>query len=158
MSDLHHAAERLALVLTENGMQRMTARVFAALLFAEGDTMTAGDLGQQLNVSAGAVSGAVKTLLTVGMIERVPAPGSRRDHYRFRDDAWSTVMTAKNHVIKVMEETASEGIEAAGPDSAAGRRLAEMRDFYRYVLGQTELILDRWSAARAEGEYPTPAP
>jgi len=35
MSDTADAAEQLALMLTQNGLQRMTARVLAAFLFAE---------------------------------------------------------------------------------------------------------------------------
>ena len=32
-----------------------------------------------------------------------------------------------------MREAAEEGIGAVGEDSIAGRRLAEMRDFYSYL-------------------------
>jgi DNA-binding transcriptional regulator GbsR (MarR family) len=63
----------------------MTARVLAALLFTEQPAMTAGDLGARLQASSGAISGAVKMLTSVGLVERVPAPASRRDHYRLRD-------------------------------------------------------------------------
>ena len=44
--------------------------------------MTAGEIAGQLSISSGAFSTAVKTLTRVGLIERVPAPGSRREHYR----------------------------------------------------------------------------
>ncbi|WP_412539500.1 MarR family transcriptional regulator [Longispora sp. K20-0274] len=149
---LHDAAERLALVFVENGMQRMAARVFCAVLFAEKATVTAGDIAERLDVSAGAVSGAIKTLTTVGLIERVPAPGSRRDHFRFRADAWATLLTSKNHVLTVMREAADEGIAVAGADSPAGERLAEMRDFYTYMLRETELMLERWHAYERRGQ------
>ena len=55
-----------------HGMQRMTARVLATLLFTEQPTMTAGDLGERLQASSGAISGAVKMLTSVGLVERVP--------------------------------------------------------------------------------------
>ena len=42
------AAEQLALVLTNHGLQRMTARVLSALLFTEQPTITAGELADQL--------------------------------------------------------------------------------------------------------------
>ncbi|GIG62069.1 hypothetical protein Lfu02_64410 [Longispora fulva] len=145
---LHDAAERLALVLVENGMQRMAARVFCAVLFAEQETVTAGDIAERLDVSAGAVSGAIKTLITVGLIERVPAPGSRRDHFRFQSDAWATLLASKNQVLTVMRAAADEGIAAAGVDSPAGERLAEMRDFHSYMLEETDLMLQRWHAYR----------
>ncbi|MGY0234268.1 GbsR/MarR family transcriptional regulator [Longispora urticae] len=148
---LHDAAERLALVFVENGMQRMAARVFCAVLFAERETVTAGEIAEQLDVSAGAVSGAIKTLITVGLIQRVPAPGSRRDHFRFQTDAWATLLTSKNNVLDVMRQAADEGIAAAGIDSPAGERLAEMRNFYAYMLQETEQMLDRWREYEARG-------
>ncbi|MFF8394592.1 GbsR/MarR family transcriptional regulator [Streptomyces sp. NPDC016172] len=52
--------------------------------------MTAADLCEELSISSGTVSTAIKQLIPVGLAERVPAPGSRRDHYRFREGAWAT--------------------------------------------------------------------
>ncbi|APU15361.1 MULTISPECIES: GbsR/MarR family transcriptional regulator [Actinoalloteichus] len=150
MTDLMDAAERLALTLTEGGMQRMTARVMSALLFAEQETVTAGELAERLKISPGTVSTAVKNLATVGLIERVPAPGSRREHFRFRGDAWTTLMSSKNTTLKVMQDAAQEGIDTAGEDSVAGRRLVEMRDFYGYLMAELPPVIDRWTAAKIE--------
>lgn len=72
---LDEAAERLALTLAQGGMQKTTARVMTALLFSRQETMTANDLCDELQISSGAVSGAVKQLLPIGMIERISAPG-----------------------------------------------------------------------------------
>ena len=72
------AAERLALVLTETGMRRMHARTLAVFLFTDAEAVTMGEIGERLGVSTGSVSGAIKGLLSVERIERLPAPGSRR--------------------------------------------------------------------------------
>ncbi|CAL9306674.1 hypothetical protein SUDANB51_04117 [Streptomyces sp. enrichment culture] len=53
--------------------------------------MTAAALCEELSISSGDVSTAIKQLIPVGLVERVPAPGSRRDHYRFREGAWDTL-------------------------------------------------------------------
>ena len=97
-ADPNEAAEQLALVLASHGLQRMTARVLAALLFTEQPTMTMGELADRLQASSGAISGAIKMLTSVGLAERVPAPASRRDHYRLRDDAWALLFTNQNAV------------------------------------------------------------
>ena len=60
-------------MLTTHGLQRMTARVLAALLFTEQPTMTMGELADRLQASSGAISGAIKMLTSVGLVERVPA-------------------------------------------------------------------------------------
>jgi DNA-binding transcriptional regulator GbsR (MarR family) len=129
-------------------MQRMTARVFAALLFTEQDTLTAGEITELLTISSGSVSTALKSLTAVGLIERVPAPGSRREHFRFREDAWATLMSEQNQLVKVMREAAEQGIAATGEDSPAGRRLAEMRDFYDYLWRELPALIDRWKTQR----------
>ena len=102
-ADPSEAAEQLALVLTTHGLQRMTARVLATLLFTEQPTMTMGELADRLQASSGAISGAIKMLTSVGLVERVPAPASRRDHYRLRDDAWAVLYTNQNEVISAMQ-------------------------------------------------------
>ena len=54
--------------------------------------MTMGELADRLQASSGAISGAIKMLTSVGLVERVPAPASRRDHYRLRDNAWAVLL------------------------------------------------------------------
>ena len=75
-SDPQETAEQLALVLSSHGLQRMTARVLSSLLFTEQQTMTMGELADRLRASTGAISGALKMLTSVGLVERVPARGA----------------------------------------------------------------------------------
>lgn len=147
-SGRRQAAERLALALSRAGLQRMPARVLAAVLFTDTATLTPGELAEQLNVSPGSVSGALKMLTTVGLIEQVPVPGSRRDHHRMRADAWTTLYSSQNALVQVMQDAAEEGIKATGEDSAAGQRLAEMRDFYAFLFRELPALIDRWHASR----------
>ncbi|TMR92312.1 GbsR/MarR family transcriptional regulator [Nonomuraea basaltis] len=138
------AAERLALTLADGGLQRMAARTLAVFLFTDQDSVTAGDIAERLDASAGSVSGAVKSLLLVGLIERLPAPGSRREHYRLRDDAWATLFTSQNPVIQVMIQAAQAGIDTTAADDPAHRRLTQMRDFYQFMLNEIPALLERW--------------
>jgi DNA-binding transcriptional regulator GbsR (MarR family) len=142
--DQQAAAEHLALVLTTHGLQRMTARVLAALLFAEQPSVTMGELADRLQASSGAISGAIKMLTSVGLVERVPAPASRRDHYRLRDDAWAVLYTNQNEVISAMQDAADAAITVIGRDSLARQRLTQMRDFYAFLLAEIPALLDRW--------------
>ncbi len=149
-------AEELALTLTRNGLQRMTARVLSALLFTEQETLTAGEIAERLRASTGSVSTALRALTTTGLAERVPVPGSTRTHYRCPDDAWVRLMSTQNETVRTMLAAAERGIEAAGEDSTAGRRLATMRDFYTYLMSELPPLLDRWqrlaSGNAAQGE------
>ncbi|WP_433281618.1 GbsR/MarR family transcriptional regulator [Micromonospora sp. CA-244673] len=147
MADTLEAAERMALVLAQGGMQKATARVLAALLFTDTDSVTAPELSEWLGISSGAVSGAIKMLSTVGLIERVPVPASRREHYRLRDGAWATLMSTQNGMVQAMFRAANDGIKAVGDNTPAARRLAEMRDFYEFMFRELPALIDRWKAA-----------
>ena len=142
--------ERFALVFTNWGLQRMVARVYAALLVTEAPTMTMPELAETLNASAGAISGAVKTLTTIGLVQRVPAPGSRREHYAIDDDGWYRAMEQKNQmVIGQMRDLAADGLDkVGGADSVAGHRLAEMHDFYSLMHEEMPILLRRWEEFR----------
>lgn len=144
------AAEELALILTRNGMQRMTARVLGILLFTQQDTITAGEIAERLKASPGSVSGAIKMLSPTGLIEKVPVPGSRREHFRFPDDGWPTLMSAQNDVVRLMQEAAERGAATVGPETRAGRRLTDMRDFYAYLMKELPAVIDRWRAERKQ--------
>nr|WP_235211183.1 MarR family transcriptional regulator [Nocardia brasiliensis] len=151
---LRAAAEKLALTLSDGGgMQRSTARVMTALLYTEQDTMTAADLCEELAISSGAVSTAIKHLIPVGLIERVPAPGSRRDHYRFRAGAWAALMSQQNTMLATMRDAAQEGLDATAADTVSARRLHEMQDFYTYMTNELVPLIDRWRE-RYTAEHP----
>ena len=131
-------------MLSTHGMQRMTARVLATLLFTEQPTMTAGDIADRLHASAGAISAAIKMLTSVGLVERVPAPASRRDHYRLRDNAWAIQYTNQNEVTSAVLKAAEDGIAATADGSLARQRLTQMRDFYEFLFQEIPTLLDRW--------------
>jgi DNA-binding transcriptional regulator GbsR (MarR family) len=138
-------AERLALVLTQAGLQRMTARLLAALLFTDADSLTAAELGDALGASAGSVSTGIRSLIHTGLVERVPAPGSRRERFRLRDDAWAALYASQNRVLRELRESAEAGIAEAAPDSPAKRRLADMRDFYAHLQAALPGLLSQWN-------------
>jgi DNA-binding transcriptional regulator GbsR (MarR family) len=143
-SDSQETAEQLALVLSTHGMQRMTARVLAALLFTEQPTMTMGELADRLQASSGAISGAIKMLTSVGLVERVPAPASRRDHYRLRDNAWAVQYTNQNEVTTAVLKATEAGIAATEDGGLARQRLTQMRDFHNFLMDEIPAVLDRW--------------
>lgn len=137
-------AERLALALAEAGLQRMVARVLAAFLFTDRESLTAGQLGEQLGASAGSISAAITMLRTVGLIEPAPTPGSRRAHYRMRDDAWATLMSAQNTVLGMMSDIAEQGLARTPAGSPAAHRLRRMGEFYRYLQAELPALLKQW--------------
>ena len=142
--------ESLGLVLSQIGMQRMSARVFAALMTTDDARLTAADLASQLSVSPAAVSGAVRFLEQVGLVAKEREPGERRDHYRLYDDLWYATFMKRDRMIIMWRDAAENGIDALGEDSPAGKRLAEMRDFLSFMLVELNAMYERWHKLRAE--------
>ncbi|MGW9129318.1 GbsR/MarR family transcriptional regulator [Streptomyces sp. NPDC055681] len=136
--------ERFAADMTEAGMQRMASRVFAALLADDDGSMTSAELGEQLQISPAAVSGAINYLTQVSMVGRERDPGSRRDRYRLHNEIWYATFASRDRVLTRWEHTLREGALTLGRDTPAGARLTETAEFFEFL--QTELIglMDRW--------------
>jgi hypothetical protein len=66
-------------------------------------------------------------LTSVGLGERVPAPASRRDHYRLRDNAWAIQYTNQNEVTSAVLKAAEAGITATEDGTLARQRLIQIR-------------------------------
>jgi hypothetical protein len=57
--------------------------------------------------------GIDELLMSVGLVERMPALASRRDHYRLRDNAWAVLYTNQNEVLAAMQRAAEAGVAEA---------------------------------------------
>lgn len=147
-SDVDRFVERFAINLVEAGLPRMPSRVFAALLVSEGGKLTAAELATQLQVSPAAVSGAVRYLLQVRMIERGRDPGERRDHYAMPPGLWYEAVTRRDAVLGTWIKAMEEGISVVRPGSAAAARLEESRDFFQFLHDELPALFDRWRARR----------
>ncbi|MFF8844937.1 GbsR/MarR family transcriptional regulator [Streptomyces sp. NPDC015127] len=141
--------ERFASELTEAGMQRMAARVFAALLASETASMTSAELAERLQISPAAVSGAVRYLSQVNMVGRERDPGSRRDRYVLHDELWYETFTRRDQILTRWEKILRDGAETLGPDTAAGARAAETAEFFAFLQKEMLGVMDRWREHRA---------
>ncbi|NML52239.1 MarR family transcriptional regulator [Streptomyces sp. R302] len=140
--------ERFAAELTEAGIQRMASRVFAALLASESGSLTSAELAEQLRISPAAVSGAVRYLTQVGMVGRERDPGTRRDRYVLHNELWYETFTRRDQILTRWEKVLRDGVEALGPDTAAGTRVAETAEFFDFVQREMHGMLARWRTHR----------
>ena len=141
--------ERFAAVLTEAGIPRMPARVFAALLATDSGRLTAAELAAQLQASPAAVSGGVRYLMGVGMIHREGQPGSRRHHYRVPDHVWDEVVSGRDRLMARWTAVMREGIGLLGADTPAGARLAESVEYFEFVSAELPRVVARWREHKA---------
>lgn len=148
--------ERLGSTLTEAGFRRLPARVFACLLAREDGRMTAAELAEALEVSAGSVSGAVGYLGSIHLIHRERERGSRRDVYVVADDAWHDTMLNAGRIYEPFIRVLADGVETVGGvGTRAGDRLALSVGFMEFLVGEMSDIAQRWETRRAQLQ-PTP--
>ncbi|TDD70438.1 MarR family transcriptional regulator [Jiangella aurantiaca] len=141
--------EQFAMVLSDAGMQRMPARVFAFVLASDAETHTAAELADGLRVSAAAISGAVRPLIDMGILLKDRVPGDRVDHYRvYGDDVWSTVIGRQEPLYRHIDVLFTEGLKTL-PPGPGQRRIHETREFYRFISTEIDTLARRWRERRA---------
>ncbi|MDX6743898.1 MarR family transcriptional regulator [Actinocorallia sp. A-T 12471] len=145
--------ERMALAWAEMGFPKMAARVLMTFMAADAPVLTAAQLRDALDTSPAAISGAVRYLMHIGMLRRHPLPGSREHAYSLYEDTWYQV-TVNSGFYTTMSGLTDDGVAAAGPDTEAGRRLAEMRDFFVFLEAEMGGLVDKWRRQRAAAENP----
>lgn len=140
--------EDFALELSQAGMQRMAARVFAALLVAPEGGSTARQLSDSLGVSASAVSGATSYLTLKQLATRRRITGERVDRYDVLGTTWAEAMATETQTIRALAELLDHGLAAVEPGGAAHDRLDSTRDFFLYMAAEMPHLVERWKKTR----------
>jgi DNA-binding transcriptional regulator GbsR (MarR family) len=148
--------ERFATNLVEVGMPRMPSRVFVALLVSDPGRLTAAEIGDVLQVSPAAVSGAVRYLMQVQMASREREPGSRRDYYRVHDDVWHEAILGRDQLFARWDTVVREGVEVLGPRTPAGERLELTREYFQFLREQLPTLIAQWQQRRSALSEPAP--
>lgn len=136
--------ERFAQIMVESGMPRMAARVYAALLVTDSGRLSAAELADRLGVGASAISGAVKYLAQVRLVERGREPGARHDFFRVHEHTWSQFITQSDPMLGQFQTGADEGAALLGLDSPAGRRLDETSRFFAFIREEIKQSMEKW--------------
>jgi len=129
----------------------MPARVFVALLATDSGGMTADELADRLEVSRGAISGAMRYLDQLGLTARRRRPGTRRQLYVLQDPTWYELVARRERVLDRWIAATREGVQALGPASPAGHRLAESLAFFEFLREEMPAMLARWRERQAGG-------
>jgi DNA-binding transcriptional regulator GbsR (MarR family) len=136
--------EGFASALVDAGMPHMPALVFVALLADDTGGLTANELAAQLQVSRAAISGAVRYLGHVGLTARERQPGTRRQRYVLQNQSWYELIARREQLLDRWIANAREGVDALGPATPAGERLAESLAFFEFLREELQSLLARW--------------
>jgi DNA-binding transcriptional regulator GbsR (MarR family) len=135
--------------LANQGFPRMPALVLLALMSSENGRLTSAEIGEELGVSAAAISGAVKYLQLVGFIRVLTEPGGRKHVYSIGDTPWYTA--SLRAAPRFHENEARMRVAAAALSSrpAAQERIEELADFYAFMGQRLPELLREWNEQRA---------
>ncbi|MGW3646242.1 transposase [Streptomyces sp. NPDC000878] len=144
--------EEIGLVWEAAGSSRMDGRIIAYLLITDVPYVSSAELARALQVSAGSVSLATRRLVEAGFIRRHAVPGERSHYFRVDDDVWGSFLAGERRYLDRQEQLAAQAIALLGPEEEAPRRrLANMRDYMRWVRDSHHDLLTQWRNYRSQG-------
>ena len=110
------------------GVNRSVAQIHA-LLYVMEKPLNAEEISDILGIARSNVSNSLKELLGYKIIERVPIPGDRRDHFSAEHDVWQLAMriaaVRKEKEIDPALETLSRCLEEADGDAGISKAQVE---------------------------------
>lgn len=146
-------AEDFGLLFEGFGVPRMMGRVLGVLLISEEPELSAGELAEALQASRGSISNATRSLIQMGLLQRVSRPGHRRDYFRVKPDAWDELLRQKLEGIFKFRLMAQRGLNIVGSSGdaqadietdVAYQNLEKMRRFFAYCEKELPALLERW--------------
>ncbi len=120
------------------GINRTMAQIHA-LLFITPDPLSANDIMDELQISRGNVSMALRELIAWGIVNRVHIKGERREFYTTEKDVWTMFRIIARErkrrevdpTINVLRESVADLNEISSDDSAYEReQLQNLLDFF----------------------------
>ena len=148
--------EEVGLYFERVGLTRMEGRVIGWLLISDPPQQSMGDLVDALGASKSSISVALRTLVTLYLIEKVSVPGERRDYYKASSDMWNRSYRARIHQLTELSELAERGIDLLADEPPPQRRRLElMRDHNRFMEQEFPKLLARWDEIKKAKGYDT---
>jgi DNA-binding transcriptional regulator GbsR (MarR family) len=144
-SSLHSYADEIGLFFEDQGLPRMPGRILGWLMVCDPPHQSAEELAEAVQASRGAISMAVRMLLTAGAVERFPVAGTRRVYYRLRPGFWLREAEGKAAVAREWRKLTDRGLDLMdGLPDERRRRVQEAHDMYAFLEVEYARIKDRW--------------
>jgi HTH-type transcriptional regulator, glycine betaine synthesis regulator len=147
------AADAIGDVIEHWGFRKVLGRVWTVLYLAD-DVLGSAEMGERLQMSAGAVSMALTELQRWGVVRRVWKPGERREFYEAETDFWKMISRVvqdreRSLIVSVRErlETA-RGLLRKAPQTAANRTRIERIGRLLTLTGAAETVIGSFLASR----------
>jgi DNA-binding transcriptional regulator GbsR (MarR family) len=143
-------AEEFGLLFEEMGHTRMDGRISAWLLLSDPPVQSLTDIADALGVSKAAVSTSARSLLQIGMVERVSEPGRRGDSYRSVPGKLEDVLQLEHiETLRRLVDSCLTLVTDKDQSQSNYALLHEMRAFLDFLQAEIPGLMARWQAHRA---------
>lgn len=145
--------EKFATAWDSLNASRMEGRVLGLLIISDEPHLSAHRIAHLLQASAGAVSMATRSLVSIGIINRHTVPGDRRHFFRVEDDVWGTFLAGERDNLRRMAAVIRGGLHTeAGKRPSPHRRLVIAERYMTWLRGYQRQMIEDWYAYRDEIE------
>lgn len=141
-----HFAEQMGQFFETGGLARMAGRVWAMLLVMDAPHVSALELREALGASAGSISAATRSLIDLGLIERVNVRGERRDYFAPRRGAIASIIRTRLERLVAVEDLISEALEQFQGREHVVPHLEEVHDVYHWYRHEFPRLHERFIA------------
>lgn len=147
------AADAIGDVIEHWGFRKALGRVWTVLYLAD-DALGAAELGERLQMSAGAVSMSLTELQRWGVARRVWKPGERREFYEAETDFWKMISRVVHDRERSLAGSVRERLESArailrrAPATAANRARIERLGRLLHFAAAAESVIESFLASR----------
>lgn len=120
------AADAVGDVVEHWGFRKALGRLWAVLYLA-GQPLSAGELGERLQMSAGAVSMSLTELQRWAVVRRMWIPGERREFYEAETDFWKMISKVVSERERFLVRSVKDRLEQAASELKLDARSAEAK-------------------------------
>jgi len=147
------AADAIGDVIEHWGFRKALGRAWT-VMYLHGDSLTAADLGERLQMSAGAVSMTLTELQRWGVIRKVWVPGERKDFFEAETDFWKMISKVVHERERYLAVSVRERLNRAQTvlkrtsSGAAARAKVERLNRLMTFATMAETVIESFLASR----------
>jgi DNA-binding transcriptional regulator GbsR (MarR family) len=147
MEQHRHKIEQYGVLMEQNGLSPVAARVLIYLLLHPQAEASFEELVDFFKVSKSAVSNALKTLTTISMVHYRTKPGQRKRYFYVQLNQWFSIQNAVRKYAMVRQMMADlKGLRSI--DDEFSRDMQDVVDFFTMLEHEYPVIYERWKKIR----------
>ncbi len=147
------AADAVGDVIEHWGFRKALGRIWTVLYLA-GGPLSAAELRERLQMSAGAVSMSVGELQRWGVVRRVWRPGERKEHFEAETDFWKMISRVirerERALVSSVRERLARACELMRREGGDPRRLQRARKLLTFATVAEAVIGSFVTSGRAD--------